>query len=90
MRFFMVCLLALCLVMTLASCGSDDSCRDSADCTHPEQCLWIDRDGRITGQQCVKPCTSDSECPSGQKCTGEAVSCANCKDIRRICESPES
>jgi hypothetical protein len=87
MRVLMV-MLAISLGTTLASCG-DDRCKDSSDCTHPEQCLWVEHDGRITGQQCVKPCASDSECPSGQTCTGEAVSCANCKDVRMICEDAE-
>jgi hypothetical protein len=75
------------VLMVFVACGGDDAtCSSDKDCADVEDCLWVTKDGHAAGQMCIIRCATDTECPAGSTCTGEAHSCPTCKDFIRICQ----
>lgn len=86
-RTITISVVSLCLALLLVSCGDENgSCQSADGCQTQEQCLWVFKEGRVIGKQCIQTCSTDSDCPSGLECSGQAVTCTDCKDFRRICQ----
>ncbi len=77
----------LAALFAAATTGCEDDCAHGGSCPPDHACVY-DHDTTDSDAICVVTCDYDSDCPTGQTCTGRGSGPGPLQLIIRFCKAP--